>query len=163
MRTVRHCHYCGTEIPVKEAFCPRCGQPMERPLGVLIISVLSILGGVMFILGGAATIAKMIIAREMFKEMFTGQFPVLSMMMLIIGIFLLVVGTGLWKLKMWGWLLAVIGLAIGIGNSIYGLGMGGQEIGSAVPSIIISFILVGYLVTKRKYFFLRKNSSSKST
>lgn len=104
-------------------------------------------------LGGAATLAEAIIARGIFKEMFGGQFLVSFMMTLIVGIMLLVVGIALWKLTAWGWWLAVIGLIIGIGNSAYGLRTGGQEIESAVPSVVISLLIMGYLVTKRKYFF----------
>jgi uncharacterized membrane protein (DUF2068 family) len=111
----------------------------------------------MFMLGSAATLAEAIIAGEMLTEMFVGQFPGLIMMLLAIGILLLVVGIGLWKLTVWGWWLAVISLIMGIGNSIYGLGTGNQEIGSTVSSIVISLIIMGYLVTKRRYF-LRKGS-----
>ena len=75
----------------------------ERPLGVTIIAILQILGnlivlsGAVLIMMGAALIP------------FLGAiFLILGAIMSLFAIFGLVVGWGLWSLKSWAWMVALI-------------------------------------------------------
>jgi len=148
------CRFCGAEIRIGEALCPRCGRPVNRPTTVSIISVLSILWGMYFLIVGVINrFAVVALVEGRLTDVAVASFAI----WFIVGPILLVGGIGLWKLTAWGWGLSVIGLIIGLG--IYGYIVVTQAL-LWIPeniiyyalNIILSLIIVGYLFTKRKYF-----------
>jgi hypothetical protein len=76
------------------------GMNMERPTGVTILAALSIISGLIAILGGLA--------------LFTVGPGIIGGVVLILGILSLIYGWGLWTLKPWAWMLAIIGAALNL-------------------------------------------------
>ncbi len=70
----------------------------ERPLGVAILAILQMLGGLLMILAGSAIIA-------LFPNIFT---LIIGGAILILGLIGFIVGWGLWGLKSWAWMWAMI-------------------------------------------------------
>ncbi len=106
----------------------------ERPLGVTIIAILQILGnlivlsGAVLIMMGAALIP------------FLGAiFLILGGIMALFAIFGLVVGWGLWSLKSWAWMVALI---LNILNVILNI-FSGQYIAIIIPLIIVIYLQQG--------------------
>ncbi len=98
--------------------------PGDRPLGVTILAILQILGGLLAFVGG------MVILVLPFFGWLIG--PII----IILGIFDLVIGWGLWAMKSWAWMTAIILNIIGII-----LGIPTQD----WFGIIISIIIILYL------------------
>ena len=75
----------------------------ERPLGVTIIAVLNILGGLLSIFGGFTSLT---------LGLALGPFGflliILGAIILFLGIINLIIGWGLWSLKSWAWMAALI-------------------------------------------------------
>ena len=111
-----------TEIPMPgDALSPPSG---ERPLGVMILAILQILGSLGIILTGVA----------LFVFPFFGV--VLGAIAVLIGIFFLWIGLGLWNMKGWAWTWAIIMNIIGALINLYGQGWLG---------LIINIVIILYL------------------
>jgi uncharacterized membrane protein HdeD (DUF308 family) len=116
------------EIPVAD---PGMGYGVsdERPLGVTILAILQILGGlVMLVVGALATLAGLLFI----------LFAIVGIVMVILGLLGLVVGFGLWGLKSWAWMWAMI---VNILSIIFGL----FNLQANFVSIVISLIIIIYL------------------
>ncbi|MHA1666679.1 MAG: hypothetical protein ACTSW7_04840 [Candidatus Thorarchaeota archaeon] len=98
----------------------------DRPLGVTILAILQLLGGVISIFGGLAIVM-------IFPVIFT---LILGAILLIVGLVGLIVGWGLYTMKSWAWMLAMI---LNIINIIIAV------IGFDLISLIIPVIIVIYL------------------
>lgn len=111
-----------TEIPMPgDALTPPSG---ERPLGVMIIAILQILGALALIAGGAL----------FFAIPFIGA--VVGAIMVLLGIFFLWVGLGLWNMKSWAWMWAMIVNIIGAILNLYS---------TTWIGLIINIIIIVYL------------------
>ncbi|TFG29921.1 hypothetical protein EU528_08955 [Candidatus Thorarchaeota archaeon] len=103
----------------------------ERPLGVTILALLQMIGGVIGIFGGATS---------MLAAMLLGPlgllFVIIGAVLLIMGLLGLIVGWGLWGLKSWAWMWAMIVNIINIILAIVQLN---------IISLIIPLIIVLYL------------------
>ncbi len=121
-----------TEIPMAEG---PMRTPSDRPLGVAILAFLQILSGLLYIfVGGLAVLA----------AGFTGFLGILFLVggavMLLVGIIGLIIGFGLWGMKSWAWLWAIIVNILGIIFSFAGDPVN-------VMGIAISIIIIIYLMT----------------
>ncbi len=98
----------------------------DRPLGVTILAILQLLGGVISIFGGLAIVM-------IFPVIFT---LIIGAILLIVGLLGLIVGWGLYTMKSWAWMLAMI---LNIINIIIAI------INFDIVSLIIPVIIVVYL------------------
>ena len=96
-----------------------------RPLGVTIISILTAVGGIIFLLSG---IISLIVG--------------IGFVLIALGIAYLVMAWGLWNGKGWAWIitliLAAIGIVVGIGSLV--TGNGGAVIGIIIEAVIIYYL-----------------------
>ena len=120
----------------------------ERPLGVSILAILQILGAIFLIVTGGLSL----MAGLLFLLIpFWGILMVgLAAFMLIWGIIGLYIGFGLWNLKSWAYLVAMIFNIIAIIMAIANIFL--SDILSAIISLIIPLIIVIYLYTQRDHF-----------
>jgi uncharacterized membrane protein (DUF2068 family) len=105
----------------------------DRPLGVTILAVLQIIGGLLSLV---VAIPLMTIAALL--PILGFLFLIMGAVMALLGILALVVGWGLWSLKSWAWILALI---LNIINLI--LNIANWEV--AWFSAIINLIIIIYL------------------
>ncbi|MHA2143351.1 MAG: hypothetical protein ACXADC_13630 [Candidatus Thorarchaeota archaeon] len=113
-----------TEIPMPgDALSPPQG---ERPLGVMILAILQILGALGIILTGVA-----LFIIPFFGFLFGG-------IAILIGLFFLWIGLGLWNMKGWAWMWAMIMNIIGAIINLLGAGWIG---------LIINIVVLVYLNT----------------
>lgn len=103
---------------------------MQRPIGITILAILAIIGGILSILAGIAQLAPGAMA-----------FGVVS---LVLGVLYLVYGFGLWQLKGWAWLLAVVVNALSVINFVVQVISDGFAPGRIV-SLVISVLILVYL------------------
>ena len=105
------------------------GASSERPLGVTILAILQILGGLLMLAAGAlATITGLLFI----------LFAIVGVAMMILGFLGVIVGFGLWGLKSWAWMWAMI---VNILNIIIGL----FNLQDNLVSIVIALIIIIYL------------------
>lgn len=75
----------------------------DRPLGVTILALLEILGGLFSIIGGFG-----LVMLAAFDPLFGFLWLILGGVTLFLGLLALIVGWGLWSLKSWAWMVALI-------------------------------------------------------
>ena len=114
----------------------------HRPIGVTILAVLTIIGGVLFLLLGIVVIA--------FSSLLVGvglplgfglTGSILGAIVLIFGILWIAVGSGLLNLRPWAWWLAIIVMVLSVVGSLT----------APVAAILPGLILV-YLILVRRHF-----------
>ena len=104
----------------------------DRPLGVTILGILQILGGILSIFAGFGLIA--------LAALMTGLellFMAIGAVTLVLGIVGLIVGWGLYTMKSWAWMMAIILNIINIILAIYP--------SFNIMSMIIPIIIILYL------------------
>lgn len=173
MTEARYCRFCGTELPKGEEICPHCGRFQERPLGISVISILAFIGGGFALLLGSGFVVLGALAAfilpefaallppELPPEFMAKVFSVLGASTLLFGVVLITSGVGLWRLKLWGWWLVVIGGLEDIAFSIY-TGLVTPLISTANVTaftivvnlivIAIPLVIVAYLIIRRDFF-----------
>lgn len=121
-------------------------QIKSVPIGVKIIAILNYIGagfaflfGILFILGGGA----MASAIPLLGLLGAGFFIAAGVILLGLGILSLFIGLGLWKLKKWARIVAIIFAVLGVIGAI--AGMIGGSIVSLIPSLVIEGVIGGYL------------------
>jgi hypothetical protein len=102
-----------------------------RPLGVTIIAILNILGGLFQIF--AAYIAMM---AAMLLGPLGFLFVIIGGVLLLLGLVSIIIGWGLWSLKSWAWMVALIVNIINLILNIFSAGW---------ISAIINLIIILYL------------------
>ncbi len=131
-------------------------QQKHRPLGVTIISILTIIGGIGFLASGIAAL----VAAPFLSDM-AGLSAGIGVALIALGIAYFVMAYGLWKGKGWAWNITVILSFIGIVLGVASIATG--NIG-AIFHIIINAIVVYYLYRPYvKAFFGKPVSYSSST
>ena len=103
----------------------------ERPLGVTILAILEILGGILSIIGGFG-----LVTLAMLMGPLGFLFMIVGGLTLLLGIIALIIGWGLWSLKSWAWMAALI---INLINLILNILSGGYL------SAVINLIIIIYL------------------
>ena len=104
----------------------------DRPLGVTILGILQILGGILSIVAGFGLIA--------LAALMTGLellFMAIGAVTLVLGIVGLIVGWGLYTMKSWAWMLAII---LNIINIILAIYPSFNIISMIIPIIIILYL-----------------------
>ncbi len=97
----------------------------QRPLGVTIIAILTLIGGIIFLASG-------------FVLLIIG----IGIILLALGIAYLVMAYGLWKGKGWAWTITLILSAIGIIVALVSIAAGNL---AAIINVIIHGIVIFYL------------------
>ncbi|NHI87874.1 MAG: hypothetical protein EAX87_00040 [Candidatus Thorarchaeota archaeon] len=111
------------------------GSSSDRPLGVTIIVILEVLGALAYLFTGAMAILAGAMVGSIIPGL--GAFAVaIGAIVLIFGILYLLLAWGLWTLKSWAWMAAVILNIIGLILGILQFNWIG---------VIISLIIVIYL------------------
>ncbi len=128
---------------------------VERPLGVTILAVLSIIGGVFFLLIGIAATALGAVFASAIASSMPG-FPaalaaIVGLAVIVIGVIDIIIGWGLWKGAGWAWWLTVIFSGLGAIFSL--LSIIGGNVGSVIGLIINSVIVYYFLKPHVKAFF----------
>ncbi len=127
----------------------------ERPLGVTILAVLSILGGALLILVGILAAALGAVFASALASSMHGIPLILAaeigIVLIIGGAIELLIGWGLWKGAGWAWWLTVIFDALGVIMSIASLASG--NVGSVIGLIINAVILYYFFKPHVKAFF----------
>jgi uncharacterized membrane protein len=124
----------------------------SRPLGVAIIAILLGLYGLLTFIGGL-----FIVVFSNYGIDVTGstQFGVtgtiLGAVLVILGLIELGVAVGLWHLRMWALVLAVLVLLVDLASPIYNL-VTGRGIGVGLLGFVIALILLIYLIAVRRHF-----------
>jgi hypothetical protein len=110
------------EIPMPgDAFSPPSG---ERPLGVMILAVLNFLQGVFIMLAGLV----------LFIIPFFGL--ILGGIVFLIGFFAFYIGLGLWNMKSWAWMWAMLINILGAIINLFTAGWVG---------LVINIVIIVYL------------------
>ena len=164
-----HCPRCGAEINRDDIFCGSCGAKIDefgavksekptgtkrRPTGVTIIAILNILGGIGALIAGFGMMALSVEFQYYLSDeeaaLVSIMAGILGMVFIIIGFVDLVIGYGLWTLKGWARMaaiiMAIIGIIGNIGGTIWMMSIGAADtIGSVILSVLISGIIIWYL------------------
>ncbi|MEQ8975943.1 MAG: hypothetical protein RIE73_36865 [Coleofasciculus sp. C1-SOL-03] len=120
-----------------------------RPTGVTILAVLSIIGGILYILAGlGATVLGGFVSNvegEAQAEVVGAGVVIFGVIIaLILGVLYLVVAYGLFTLKQWAWSFTIVFQITSIINALYGRFAEGNIVGSII-SIIIAGVILYYL------------------
>ena len=132
---------------------------MNRPTGVTIIGVLSIIGGILGIcagaagiglggilgVGGAAAAVGVGSAEAAAVAGASGLLVVFSFVSLVISIVQLAGGVGLLQLAPWAYRLTVIITIVSIIIAVLGVVLGGNAITSIIISVAISGVILWYM------------------
>jgi uncharacterized membrane protein (DUF2068 family) len=124
----------------------------DRPLGVTIIAILTIIGGIGFLISGITAVG---------VAPFLPDLGILSAaigaVLIALGIAYFVMAYGLWKGKGWAWtitlVLSFIGIVLGIASIVTG------NIG-AVFHLVINIIVVYYLYRPNVKIFFGKSTTA---
>ena len=120
-------------------------QKPPRPTGVSILAILNLLGGILAVLGGILLIGvggSGMMSSLGFTGFISGIVAAVGGIVIVIGLFALVVGWGMWTGKTWAWILAVILYALGALSSLISLAAGAI---SSIVGLLISAFLLWYL------------------
>ena len=128
---------------------------MKRPTGIsiiaivyIILAILSLLwSGLIFGVGGLSTLFGGLVGAEGVaafgtSSAWTGFFGIIT------AIVQFVVGFGLWYMKKWAWILALIGVVLTVVQGIIGIVNGGAfafmcgSLGLTIPVIILIYLLL---------------------
>jgi hypothetical protein len=130
----------------------------EKPLGVIIIVILDVLGAIGFLgiggllVGGGGLFAAL--GEFPGMEFLAGLFVAIGAILILLGIFELVVAWGLWTGQGWAWtlclVLTIISLILSLPGALAGVGIVG---------IIIDIIIIYYLTRPHVKAFFGKGPS----
>jgi uncharacterized membrane protein (DUF2068 family) len=118
-------------------------QQKQRPLGVTIIAILTIIGGIALVSTGAALFVIGI-----------------GVVLMVLGIAYFVMAYGLWKGKRWAWTITLIISVISIIFGIASIATGNVE---AIINIIINAVVIYYLYRPNVKAYFGKTMSSSSS
>jgi uncharacterized membrane protein (DUF2068 family) len=139
-----------------------------RPVGVIVLTILQVLGGIGdIVLGALLILAYVVVSTFVGGGLIAAAVLLLSIVAFVIGILSFVLAYGLWAGKGWGWVLsivaAIIGIVFGVLALVSSLASGGltlANVADLVPIILYLIILV-YLNTRNvRAFFGRAGGIS---
>ena len=131
---------------------PPMAMPKQRPLGVTILAILAILGGILaLIVGLLALVVFSVVATLLPPELqgVAGVLVILSAIAALFGLLWIVGGIGLWRLRPWGWWLAIIASVFQL---ISGAAQAATPLGPSWFSIGLGLIILFYLVVVSQHF-----------
>ena len=120
---------------------------MKRPVGVLVIGILAIIGAVLGILGSIAIMGVGGVAAASGAGGVGAGAIALGVIYLIISILLLIFAIAFLSLRPWAWWGMLVMLGISIIWAIIGMAVNGFNTSSLI-GIIIDVIIVAYLYSK---------------
>ena len=123
----------------------------QRPTGVTVLAVLALIGGlIMVFFGGFEAMLGPMLGEEMARQSgeaadaaVGGVMAFMGVGFLVVGIVQLVTAYGLFTLKSWAWMLAVVLQFIAL--VMNGLQLTGDKMGAAVISMLIAIGILYYL------------------
>ena len=121
-------------------------MPYQRPTGVTILAVLQLIGGILSVLGGIGLLFAGATATPDGPGANSGVATVFGFGLIVSGTIGLIAGYGLFTLKGWGWLLAVIFSILNVLSSLWNL-IQGNAILSAIVGLVVSGLILYYLYT----------------
>jgi uncharacterized membrane protein (DUF2068 family) len=120
-------------------------------MGVTIAAVLSVFAGVLAILAIAGTMLLASLAGAPVDTtaggIFGGFFAVTGVIILTLGVAYLVTGYGLWQLRKWAWMVALVLSIISLVFMILGLVGGGGLTVNNIVSLAVAGVIIYYLNT----------------
>jgi hypothetical protein len=123
-----------------------------RPLGVAILAILLGLFGVLTLVGGLLVV---VLSNHGLVFGATNLFDVsgtlLGIVLVLLGLIELGVAVGLWHLRMWALVVAVLVLLVDLFGPVVSLALGKAGTASLI-GIIIPLILLIYLIAVRRHF-----------
>ncbi len=164
-------------MPLVRRECDVAMQKPSRPTGVTVLAVLSILAGIVFLIGGVGAIALGVVIGTYAGSQITSSLAtagysglaslgagtiaailtVIGAVVLILGILYLAVGVGFLGGKGWAWTLGMIGFIIGIVLNIVQIAFGAYT--NAI-GLIIGIFIVYYLTRPHVKGFFGKGGST---
>jgi hypothetical protein len=124
----------------------------NRPLGVAIIAVLLGLYGFLTFIGGL-----LVIVLSNYGLVVGGTYlfglsaSLVGIVLVFLGLIELGVAVGLWHLRMWALVLAVLVLLFDLARPTVNIALG-KGVGSSVLGFIIAVLLLIYLIAIRRHF-----------
>ena len=114
---------------------------MQRPTGIAILAALLILLGFLSLFGGLTTFAAP-------SQAVTTPIPyvtpaALGVAYIVVGALGLIVGYGLWFLKGWAWILAIVVVALRVVLDVVGLFSGSAM--ASFAGLVVSAVVLWYL------------------
>jgi hypothetical protein len=132
-------------------------QPHNRPLGVTIVAVLTMMGGIGFIASGIAAV----VVGTLLSDIDVLSSAEISTALILLGVAYFVVTRGIWKGKEWAWSITLILSSIGVVLNLVSIITG--NIGT-IFGIIINAVVIYYLFRPNvKTFFGRMPTTSSSS
>jgi uncharacterized membrane protein (DUF2068 family) len=123
---------------------------MNRPTGVTVIAILSLIGGVLGLCGVSPLLGVSVLGALIPTGVtqILGAIGIVVSAMLVIGpVLQIVFAYGAWNLRPWAWWLGIIASGISVLGVILGiLGSGGAAIYTAVTNALIPVIVFVYLL-----------------
>jgi len=126
---------------------------MQRPFGVTILAILSLVSGLwgilkgLFAVGVGGVVAALVAGAHPIAGAMVGVFAVLiGLVAVLTGLFCLLFAYGAWNLRPWAWTLGVVTNAITVAWSllvVLGPGLLRERLGT----IIVSMVILYYLTT----------------
>lgn len=113
----------------------------QRPLGITILAALAILGGISLILGGLGFMGIGFVSSSAEVSAINWVGGGTS---LVLGLFQLVFGIGLWRLQPWAWMLGVVVEVLAIANGVWA-GIRGESWVNVGLTALIPVIILLYL------------------
>lgn len=130
-----------------------------RPTGVTILAILDLLGGILALLGGVflVGVGRAGVMTRLGYGMYEGFIAGVGGVALVVGLFAILVGWGLWSGKDWAWVLAIVLYALGLLFSLVSLV--GQPIRGVIGIVVYAFLLWYLFRPTVKAFFGRGTPS----
>ena len=119
--------------------------PTTRPVGVSIIAVLNWIGGGLLVLLGLIFLF-VGSAFGGFDNIFGGAAIVVMLIVLALAGLAIWVGVGLWRMRPWAHITAIVLYSLNIASNLIGLLSGGRLTGSNIVGLLIAMAAVGYLL-----------------
>jgi len=134
------------------------GAPMapKRPIGVTILAVLTIIFGILGLLGGILLVIVFAAAATMLPAEFqevAGILLALAALVTILSLVAIISGVGLLRLRSWAWWLTVI---VGVLNIVFNIGTYVLYPVAFPYGIVLWIIIIAYLVVVRGHFGIGK-------
>lgn len=113
---------------------------MNRPTGVTVLAILAFIGGCITLMGGLLLSLMGGAIGAMGGPVFAAIGAFAGIIFLVLGALYFVVGFGLWTLKSWAWMLAVILAGIGLALNLL-QALSGEIVGGTFGLIVNGVVL----------------------
>lgn len=114
---------------------------MQRPFGVTILALLSVIGGIFGLLDGVLIVGSS--SANLLIPGMSSMATALGLTLAIVAILELVIAYGLWGLRPWAWLLGIALEIVGI--VIFVLATRAEVISNSLVEILIAGFVIYYL------------------